>query len=430
MKPERMYLDELNSDTKAYKVKVKVIEKGRAKTLPKKGVIYQNLLLEDDKGNKMRGALFGDQVEGYKEAFVYNGVYEIANAPIKPCVEQWKSNPDELNYQMTFGRQTIIEAVNTKSGPILPEYTEQPIIISTWNYLAEIDCDTLSAWTKKFSVVGFTALRVSTHKGFSLTSSMSTTIIHDPQESKARALEDWVLQHQKALSDRQARVLDVRNPSQEKVITTINALKQKTVHNTLQEERRWLKVVIPEANIDRVNAYLGCSNCGKRTDVPVGKAYACTTCSKKDCVSSPRITFNCEVADGTGTLAITMFTEDSEKLFRMTAADIFRVKHSDDQIAFKAIQQLLRTSDVLIEVGPKTTLSRNNILQWILKQVVIEPKDAQVEDKKTRNEDEEEVLEIGTSQVHVRKVVEQDDADNSNTAKIVSITDDAKAPKV
>ncbi|KAK9666367.1 hypothetical protein RND81_14G180100 [Saponaria officinalis] len=190
----------------------------------------------------MRGALFGDQVEGYKEAFVYNGVYEIANAPIKPCAEQWKSNPDELNYQMTFGRQTIIEAVNTKSGPILPEYyyisqipkagnrndkfdvlgivlyveekarkivtsqerellvreivitdhsTEQPMIISTWNDLAEIDCDTLSAWTKKFSVVGFTALRVSTHKGFSLTSSMSTTIIHDPQGSRACALEDW-----------------------------------------------------------------------------------------------------------------------------------------------------------------------------------------------------------------------------------------------
>ncbi|KAK9682417.1 hypothetical protein RND81_10G072600, partial [Saponaria officinalis] len=346
----------------------------------------------------MRGALFGDQVEGYKEAFVYNGVYEIANAPIKPCAEQWKSNPDELNYQMTFGRQTIIEVVNTKSGPILPEYycisqipkagnpndkfdvlgivlyveekarkivtsqerellvqqtpsavlkiiyslqnlqyltsyffmfysTEQPMIISTWNDLAEIDCDTLFAWTKKFSVVGFTALRVSTHKGFSLTSSMSTTIIHDPQGSRARALEDWVLQHQKALSDRQARVLDVRNPSQEKVIITINALKQKTVHNTLQEERRWLKVVIPEANIDIVNAYLGCSNCGKRTDVPVGKAYACTTCSKKDCVSSPRITFNCEVSDGTGTLAITMFTEDSEKLFRMTAPDIFQVKH-------------------------------------------------------------------------------------------------------
>ncbi|KAK9705618.1 hypothetical protein RND81_07G071200 [Saponaria officinalis] len=215
----------------------------------------------------MRSALFGDQVEGYKEAFVYNGVYEIANAPIKPCSEQWKSNSDELNYQMTFGRQTIIQAVNTESGPILPEYqcisqipkagnpkdkfdvlgivlyveekarkiiisqerehlvrdivitdhsTEQPMIISTWNDLARTDCDTLSSRANKFSVVGLTALRVSPHKDFSLTSSISTTIIHDPKGSMARALEDWVLQHQEALSDRQARILDVRNPLEEK----------------------------------------------------------------------------------------------------------------------------------------------------------------------------------------------------------------------
>ncbi|KAK9714397.1 hypothetical protein RND81_06G091300 [Saponaria officinalis] len=332
----------------------------------------------------MRGALFGDQVEGYKEAFVYNGVYEIANAPIKPCSEQWKTNSDELNYQMTLGRQTIIQAVNTESGPILPEYqyisqipkaenpnykfamnanvlgiflyveekarkiiiskecehlvreivikdhsTEQPMIISTWNDLAEIDCGALSSWAKKFSVVGFTALRVLIHSFytfFSLTSSMSTTIIHDPKRSRAQAL-----------SDRQARILDVRNPSQEKVVITIRALKQKTVHNTLQEERRWLKVVIPDANIDKVNTYLGCSNCGKRTDVPVGKAYACTTCLKDCAVFLPqekpvmctsRVTFNCEVSDGTGTLAITMFTQDCGKMFRMTAPDIFRVKHS------------------------------------------------------------------------------------------------------
>ncbi|KAK9696971.1 hypothetical protein RND81_08G007200 [Saponaria officinalis] len=391
----------------------------------------------------MRGALFGDQVEGYKEAFVYNGVYEIANAPIKHCSEQWKSNSNELNYQMTFGRQTIIQAVNTESGPILPEYQcisqipkagnpddkfdvlgivlyveekarkiniskerenlvreivitdhRPPMIISTWNDLAENDCDALSSSAKIFSVVGFTALRVSTHKGFSLTSSMSTTIIHDPKGSRARALEDWVSQHQEALSDRQTRILDV--------------------HNTLQEERRWLKVVIPDANFDKVNAYLGCSNCGKRTDVPVGKPYACTTCSK-------------DFSDGTGTLAITMFTQDCEKMFRMTAPDIFRVKNSDDRTTFKAVQQLLRTPDVLIEVGPKTTLSRNNVLQWVLKQVVIEPKEAQVKDKDAHIENEDNV-EVSTSQVSVPTIGDQTNADASTPTTIIGVTNDAKTP--
>lgn len=55
-------------------------------------------------------------------------------------------------------------------------------------------------------------------------------------------------------------------------------------NNTLQEERCWLKVVVPELDIDKIYAYLGCSKCGKRTDVPVGKDFACTTCSTKDIV--------------------------------------------------------------------------------------------------------------------------------------------------
>lgn len=49
MKSERVYLDELKANNKGYKVKVKVIEKGRAKVSPKKGVLYQSLLLENEK---------------------------------------------------------------------------------------------------------------------------------------------------------------------------------------------------------------------------------------------------------------------------------------------------------------------------------------------------------------------------------------------
>ncbi|KAK9699850.1 hypothetical protein RND81_08G199300 [Saponaria officinalis] len=113
MTRERVFLDELTSESKAYKVKVRVIEKGRARTSPHKRMVYQNVLLQNDKGNRMRGALFGDQVEGYKDAFVYNGVYEIANAPIKPCEAQWKSNPNDMDFQMTFGRQTIIQPIET-----------------------------------------------------------------------------------------------------------------------------------------------------------------------------------------------------------------------------------------------------------------------------------------------------------------------------
>ncbi|XP_056698729.1 replication protein A 70 kDa DNA-binding subunit D-like [Spinacia oleracea] len=328
----------------------------------------------------MRGALFGDQVEAYKDALQHKGTYEIADAPIRSANQQWKRSESEMDFQMSFGRQTVIQPVNPEAGSILPDYqclaslprvgdpddrfdvlgvvlyveeearkvdtaqgrqalvreivisdhsSDQPMVISAWSDLAEGECDALSSWAEKFNVVGFTSLRTTSHKGFSLSTSISTVIDHDPKGDRPNALNEWALTHQDILSDRQARVLDVRNPSPKRVIMTLDILKLKKNTTTLQEERRWIRVVVPEPDFDRVHAYIGCCNCGTRTEVPVGKAYTCTACSHKGSVASPRITFNCNISDGTGELSVTAFTADVERLFRMPAADLFRIKHTD-----------------------------------------------------------------------------------------------------
>ncbi|KAK9740853.1 hypothetical protein RND81_03G065700 [Saponaria officinalis] len=199
----------------------------------------------------MKGTLFGDHVEGYKDAFIYNGNYEIGNAPIKSCESQWKTSLNDLDYQMSFGRQTIIQPIDTESGPILPKYqtiahvpmvvnekkssdvlgvviyieekprkvvtgqgrellvreivivdhsVQQPMLISAWNDLTENDCETLNTWSEKFPV-GFTALRVSSYKGLSLTTRMSTTFFQSPKGIRASNLEEWTLRHQDVLAD-------------------------------------------------------------------------------------------------------------------------------------------------------------------------------------------------------------------------------------
>ncbi|KAK9665000.1 hypothetical protein RND81_14G083300 [Saponaria officinalis] len=248
---------------------------------------------------------------------------------------------------------------------------EQLLVISAWHDLAEVDCDSLSAWSGKLEVVGFTALRVSAHRGFSLTTTMSTTIIHSPQGERADGLREWVGKHRKLLTDMQNRVVDVRKSGNDQTIKKIATLKMKKAQTTLQDERHWLLVTIP-AELNQINAYLGCSNCGKRADMPAGHVYSCTACSAENIKCSPKITFNTDVSDGSGTLSITTFTVDAIKLFRMDAADIFKMKHSEDHETFKQIKELMHTVPVLIQVGPKATLSRNNVLQWVLKQVVID----------------------------------------------------------
>ncbi|XP_056698307.1 replication protein A 70 kDa DNA-binding subunit B-like [Spinacia oleracea] len=348
MKHERVLLSELNSTSTAYKVRVKVIEKGRVTKSPKKGLLYQQILMEDERTNKvvasqgykMRGALFGDQIAAYKDALQHKGTYEIADASFRSADQQWKRDEHEMDFQMSFGRQTVVQPIDPEAGPIVPDYqclasvprvgdpddrydvlgvvlyvdeearsvdTAQgcralvcEIVISDHSDLVEAECDALSSWAEKFVVVGFTSLRATSHKGttipvqgFSLATSISTLIHHDPKGDRPNALTEWALTHKDILSDRQARVLDVRNPSKERVIMTLEELKLKKNTTTLQEERRWLRVVVPEPDFDRVYAYIGCCTCSKRTDVPVGDSYTCTGCSHKDSVASPRFTSLC-----------------------------------------------------------------------------------------------------------------------------------------
>ncbi|XP_057249654.1 uncharacterized protein LOC104892916 isoform X2 [Beta vulgaris subsp. vulgaris] len=301
----------------------------------------------------MRGALFGDQVEGYKEAFVYKGEYEIANAPIKPVEEQFKSSSSELDYQMSFGRQTVIQPINTEANPVLPEYQTISSIPKT--------CDP----SEKFDILGV-VLYVEEEARTISTAQGRDNLVREIVITDHRALR-----HRDTLADRQARVLDVRNTSKERQVMTICALKEKKVVNTLQDERQFLRVVVPEPSFEKLHAYLGCSNCNKRTDVPAGETHTCLNCGQKNVISIPRVTFNCDVSDGNATLPVTIFSKDLEKLFKLPVEDIFRMRHSDDLETFSAIQKLLQVS-FLIEVGPKTTLSLNNVLQWILKRVVAE----------------------------------------------------------
>ncbi|XP_056685476.1 uncharacterized protein [Spinacia oleracea] len=432
MKPERVYLDQLTEKSKGYKVKVKVVEKGPERNSPSKGILFQGLVMEDDKGNRMRAALFGNQIDVYKEAIEHLGSYEIANATIKASDEYWKAKDAKyglLGYQMSFGSQAVIQRMNAESGPVLPEYqclatiprvydptdrfdivavvlyleeearkvtgfeqreylvreivvtdhsNEQPITITVWNELTGEHCKPLSSWAEQFTIFGFTALRGSFHKGFSLGSTMSTRIITDPKGERADALREWVKNRTDWLSDRQARVLDVRNPTKEKVIITLDSLKLKRPYNTLQEQRHWLRVTIPNPQMSTINAYLGCSACGRRGDIPAGTSYTCTRC-KADTVSTPKITYNFVASDGTGTMECTSFTEDSEKLFRMTAADTFRMKHSNDAATFEQLQEMLKSNHFLLEIGPTMGLSKNGVLEWCLKSIDLESGEAQAE---------------------------------------------------
>lgn len=66
--------------------------------------------------------MFGDQIAGYKEILEYNGEYVITDALITPMDQRYKGTPDEMDFQMMFGNQTVVKPLRDNKGPILPEY--------------------------------------------------------------------------------------------------------------------------------------------------------------------------------------------------------------------------------------------------------------------------------------------------------------------
>ncbi|XP_021715905.1 uncharacterized protein LOC110683801 [Chenopodium quinoa] len=239
-----------------------------------------------------------------------------------------------------------------------------------WNDLtAPKYFDKLSNWAETFKVNGFRALKPNTRCGFSMNSGMSTRIVYEPKGNRATVLSDWANLFYQRVVDRQARVLEIRYPSENKKILSIAELRQKKPSNTLQEEVLWIEVTIENAELEKVNAYTGCSNCWKRTNLPLQKRYSCVACSNKEYISTERITFKFEARDDIGTMAFTTFNDDTERLFRKTAATIYAIKEAADQDAFKAIQDMLSSTPFYIKVGPTRHLGQNNVLEWTLKTI-------------------------------------------------------------
>ncbi|KAL2905036.1 Replication protein A 70 kDa DNA-binding subunit [Bienertia sinuspersici] len=220
MKTEYVLVDKLTPKNKKYKIKAKVTEKSPAKTpLGKK--IFQKLVFEDDQGNKIRGTLFEDEIDHFKHVLEHKKEHIIADAPVRNTHPLYRAR--EGDYFLSFGGTTVIHPIEPNPGPVLPMYTsvaEVPptstknerygLVISLYKDLATKDCTKLAAWCESFMVVSFLHLQPAAHKGFSLSSSMSTTINSQPTGPEVNALKAWILENKDMLADHVAHELQIR----------------------------------------------------------------------------------------------------------------------------------------------------------------------------------------------------------------------------
>uniref|UniRef100_A0A803LF11 Uncharacterized protein n=1 Tax=Chenopodium quinoa TaxID=63459 RepID=A0A803LF11_CHEQI len=188
----------------------------------------------------MRVTLFGDQIKAYDEAIAYNGEYEISNATVKPLEDHYRTIHDQLPFQLNFNHRTVVQPVCPETGYVIPQYR---------------------------SIASIPKVEVADERyAFALSTTMPTRIIHNPKGDRANVLREWVVAQKQLLQDRQAKAA-----------------------NALMEERHWIQAIIPNATLDDVFVYTGCSGCGKKCSVPEGRQFTCIVCDNKNCVSTPRI---------------------------------------------------------------------------------------------------------------------------------------------
>ncbi|XP_021713520.1 uncharacterized protein LOC110681691 [Chenopodium quinoa] len=109
-------------------------------------------------------------------------------------------------------------------------------------------------------------------------------------------------------------------------------------------------------------------------------------------MAAHRVTFKFEAADHSGTMSFTTFNDDTEKLFRKTASEIWNMKTSGNFEVFKAIQEILSTKPFFIQVTPTLELARNSVLLWTLKSIEVEDAEPEAQvlgsSSATRNNDQ------------------------------------------
>uniref|UniRef100_A0A803N9S5 Replication factor A C-terminal domain-containing protein n=1 Tax=Chenopodium quinoa TaxID=63459 RepID=A0A803N9S5_CHEQI len=423
MKPQYVPLDKLTPKNKRYKIKVKVKEKSPAK-YPENKKAYQKLVFEDDQGNRIRGTLFDDKIENFEGILEHEKEYVIADGPIRNTNPMYRHKEGE--YYLSFGGSTAIQPLNPNDGPILPNYTpiaEVPptsseddrfdtfyilgvviyledtrrkktnngyefdvrdvvvvddsiqklgdgLVISLCGELATKECAKLTAWCESFIIVSFRHLQPAQHTGFSLASSMSTTIDTNPTGPEVDALKAWIPENEDRISDHMGHQLTLREGGSSNVIMTIKDLNNKKSTTTTAYERHWLQVTIPNAKKEDVNAHIGCNGCGKHCpNVETFKFY-CDVC-KAQCIAEKRVSVSFTAADDTGSIRLTAYGKQCETLLGLKDTELIQKKITDWP-EFEDIASQLKEKPFKLEVGPTGAIKRIGYLKWVVKSVVRE----------------------------------------------------------
>ncbi|KAL2903167.1 Replication factor A protein 1 [Bienertia sinuspersici] len=152
----------------------------------------------------MSGIIFGSDIPPFEQAIVRDGEYEIGDAIIAPVAEQYRQKENE--FQMTFNRRMELISVGGESSNPGPKYLPLQSIPRTGEAINElIDVVDIVLYVGNVRLVNITSREVPVR---------DIMIVDDMVKANTTLMEDL-----------RSMILNARDPSQPRVISTLAEIK-------------------------------------------------------------------------------------------------------------------------------------------------------------------------------------------------------------
>ncbi|KAL6551247.1 hypothetical protein OROMI_021735 [Orobanche minor] len=371
MEPKIYMLDAITPDTKNWTAKVSVVNKTEPRTSSQPASMkFQKLLLADTKGNRIEAMLYRGDIDLLKNSLQTHQTYLISNAVVRPLKPGFENPLTNNKYQWILGSRTAILATHEDSltfselAPTfircdqfrnflgsralistvaiiidshpprtvtargkqntLREYAAiddllRPFIITFWNDTAPDDIYDLLDQVKDKNIIAALNFSVTEYHNISLSSTSASVVLLNSKNERVQALQQWYFMHRREIDDIQHQG-DVFAIAQYSLSIDPETFTSIQTFLTAEQDRSFLYVRGKLLSQIQNLIYPCCTKCHRLTTADYNCPFECHSCHETR-TAIPRYRLSLLIYDQTGEMEVTAFSDEGEKIMRMSAAD-------------------------------------------------------------------------------------------------------------
>lgn len=366
-------------------IKVRVTSKSPLRTFKNargNGNVF-NVELTDEDGTQIQATMFKDAADKFYDVLQMDKVYYISKGSLRMANKQYATVKND--YEMTLNANSeVIEAaeedasfklpstaynftkigelgqhisskkfvdvlgvvqsvgplitVNRKSNNeeipkrdvVLVDQSQQTVVLTLWNNTAEKEGAALADIASDSPILMAKGLRLSDFQGVSLSSTMNTMVVINPDISNAKDLQSWYEQDGKSASLTPAGAGLPGGTNQSRSSFADRAVLSEITQPSVGEGkpvyfnvRAYISFIKP----DQAMWYLACQTCNRKAVEESTSSYWCEGCQKHSGTCSRRYIMQAKVLDSSGEAWVSAFNEQAESVLGVSANKLSEMRN-------------------------------------------------------------------------------------------------------